>query len=893
MKRLFKEPPGLTTQLFTPMLALVVVMGIFIFAWSFYLSKTTLENELSIDNEKTESIVSLALNNTLEDIKDDLIEMTLDSNFKEAISNNDGSHLDQKMYEFMNSKQGYLLDVMTVYREGQKWVEAGIIELPIVQLRNKFKNTMSTSPAWGYLSFRSLKNIRTMLVCAVPIFNQQTGEVSGILYGGIDLNSNVSFIDRLKSASSAINGALISRHRLIISTSNPAKPEMKKLIDWTINIKPGEFKIDEELIYSTIQLLPEQADSPLLFSFSRLNPAFQSLKKNYMQNLGILLSLAALLAIITAWGLQKKILKALNMLTDYAQNVTSGERNTKFVPGQVKEFNQLGLMMEEMVSMLAENSAYISKLFSSAKAPILNCDINGNIMDMNPAAANLTGQTEGLGANKSLTSLFHNDYHIKITEALQQAIQGDLTPVLELPVHSGEDRIKFFIWTFSPVRMNPDREPDFILLQGLDVTENREAVKKANESEERLRQIIDLLPQEIFANDLEGKFLLVNSIKAKKMGVPAEDITGKFLPEIIKNPVEVTRIMEDDRLVIERNEKLLTEESFRDENRDTHWVETTRVPYISTDNNNPAILTISTDISHIKTVEQEMKSLNRELVERVTMRTTELENANSALLKSMDELRQTQDKLVETEKMASLGELVAGVAHEINTPLGISVTSASYMKEMTENLQESFESGTMKRSDLEKFLNTSGEAFENIMKNLERSASLISNFKQLAVDQESGDVRQVNLYEYINGILLSLKPRFKEYRHELNVDCPKGMEVNISPGSLMQVITNIVSNSLIHAFPDTEKGQITITARPQNNGVALTFSDNGIGMGSEQAMKVFEPFYTTARSSGNTGLGMHLVYNLVTRALGGNIECNSTPGEGTSYKIWFPEGKQD
>ncbi|NDV23084.1 PAS domain-containing protein [Desulfovibrio sp. JC022] len=891
MKLFFKKAPGLTIQLLTPMLALVVVMGIFIFSWSFYLSKTTLENELSIDIEKTESIVSLSLNNTLEDIKDDLIEMTLNADFRGAIITGDSETLDQNLYEFMNSRQGYLLDVLTIYRDGRNWVEAGVIELPIVQLRNKFKNTMSSSPAWGYLSFRSLNSIRTMLVCAVPVFNEHTGEVSGVLYGGIDLNSNVSFIDRLKKVSTAIDAVLISRHRLIISTSNPSKPEMKKLIDWTLDIKPGEFKIDEEVIYSTIQLLPQQADSPLLFSFSRKNPSFQSLKKNYMLNLGILLSLATALAVFTAWGLQKRILKALKLLTNYAQNVASGDRDTNFTAGQVREFNQLGLLLENMVSKLDENSAYISKLFSSAKAPIINCNTSGTILDMNPAAANLAGLNNNQVRNKSLDAFFSSDFHETISQALHQAVQGEFTPVLELPVRSNGREEKYFIWTFSPVRMDPTGEADFILLQGLDVTESKKAAKKAQESESRLRQIIDLLPQEIFANDLDGKFLLVNSIKAEKMGVPAENITGKFLPEIILDPVEVARILEDDRMVIERNEKLLTEESFRDEKRITHWIETTRVPYISAENNTPAILTISSDISRIKEVEQELKSLNKELVERVAMRTTELENANTALLKSMDELRQTQDKLVETEKMASLGELVAGVAHEINTPLGISVTSASFIKEMTETLQHSFESGTMKRSDLEKFLNTGSEALDNIMKNLERSAALISNFKQLAVDQESDDVRQVNLHEYIQGILLSLKPKFKEYKHELTVNCPKGMEINISPGSLMQVITNIITNSLIHAFPDTETGKISITAERSGKGVKLSFADNGIGMSAEQTLKVFEPFYTTARSSGNTGLGMHLVYNLVTRALSGTIECKSSLGEGTSYEIWFPEGE--
>ncbi|WP_319764181.1 ATP-binding protein [Maridesulfovibrio sp.] len=889
MKRFFKEPSGLTTQLLAPMLALVVVMGIFIFGWSFYLSKSTLENELAIDIDKTESIVSLDLNNTLEDIKDDFIEMTLDSGFREAIIHGKSNALDRTLYEFMNSKRGYLLDVMTIYRDGQSLIEAGIIDLPIVQLRNKFKNSMSTSPTWGYLSFRSLNKIRTMLVCAVPIFNEQTGEVIGVLYGGIDLNSNISFINKLKKASSAVNGALISRHRLIISTSNPSKTKMKRLIDWTMNIKPGEFKINDENIYSTIQILPQQADSPLLFGYSKLNPSFMSLKKYYMQNLGVLLIVATLLAIFTAWGMQKKILKSLMLLTDYAHNVSSDNKNSKFTPGQVKEFNKLGWMMEDMVSMLAENSAYISKLFSSAKAPIISCDTTGSILDMNPAAAKIAGVDDRHVWSETLDSFFPQDHHSTISQALHQAVHEDFTPMVELPFHAEDGEIKYFAWTFSPVRMIQDSNPDFILLQGLDITENRLAAQKASESEARLRQIIDLLPQEIFANDLEGKLLLVNKIKAKKLGVTAKNITGKYLSDIIADPVEVSRILADDRRVIKRNEKLLTEENFRDKERNSYWIETTRVPYISAENNNPAILTISSDISRIKEVEQEMKSLNRELVERVAMRTTELENANTALLKSMDELRQTQDKLVETEKMASLGELVAGVAHEINTPLGISVTSASFIKELTDNLHGNFKSGSMKRSDLEKFLSTSREALDNIMKNLERSAKLISNFKQLAVDQESDDVRQINLHEYIQGIMLSLKPRFKHYKHELIVNCPKGLEIRISPGSLMQVITNIVTNSLIHAFPDTEAGRISISAIQSNNGVKMTFSDNGIGMDSEQELKVFDPFYTTARSSGNTGLGMHLVYNLVTRALGGTIECKSSPGEGTTYEIWFPE----
>lgn len=473
-----KKSFGLTTQLLIPMLALVMVMGIFIFAWSFYLSKNTLKNELAMDIEKTRSIIELSLNNTLSDIKDDLIEITLNPEFKQAMESGTPDYIDQKLYNFMSSRQGYLLDVLTVYKDGQNWIEAGIIELPIIQLRNKFKNTMSTSPAWGYLSFRALENIRTMLICAVPVFNEQTGEVLGVLYGGIDLNSNVSFIDRLQKASSAINAILISKHRLIISTSNPTSNEIKKLIKWSTSINPGQFLIEDDLIFSSIQLMPEQVDSPLLFSFSRKNPAFQALKINYMQNLAILLSLTTLLAIFTSWGLQKRILNALKSLTDYARSAGKGERGTPFKKGHVKEFNQLGSTLESMVARLDENSTYISKLFFYAKAPIISCDLQGSILDLNPAAQKIAGFHGDLAHEYCLLNIFPKEYEHKLSRTLMLAAGGQTTPVAEIPIRSSTEEEKFFVWTFSPVQMDKDEEVIFILLQGQDVTERRKAMKK-------------------------------------------------------------------------------------------------------------------------------------------------------------------------------------------------------------------------------------------------------------------------------------------------------------------------------------------------------------------------------------------------------------------------------
>ena len=883
---------GLTFQIIIPMMGFLILMGGIIFSWSFYLSQSTIKNELTRDIEKTKSIVELSLDNTLGDLKNDLIELSVSPAFKKAIINENSDFIEQSLYNLISSKTGYMLDILEIFKDGKRWVDAGIIETPAIKFTKK-DNSLTTLPAWKHLSFNTADGSRSLLICAVPIANDQTGEISGILYSGIDLNSNASFLEDLKTASSAVDAVLISQNKLLISTNNPSIPTVRKLVDWADKSSPGNYVIKNDTIFATIQLLPNQAGAPLFFSFSRVNPTFQTIKQNFMKSFGIMLSLAIVLSVAATWIMQKRILTALKKLTDYANLVATGTSEASFKNGQVTEFNQLGETLETMVRSIHQKSTYISKLFSSAKAPIINCDASGKIIDMNPAAENLLKDNNKHLQSNNLKDFFPDDYLADINEYLDLAAYGHNPPLLEIPLITKSSGEQFFTWTFSPVKMGTNEDPIFILLQGQNITENKNAIKKALESEARLRQIIDLLPQEIFANDIDGKFLLVNENKAERLHNSADFITGKLLSEIISNHDEVLRIQEDNRRVIDLNERLSLEESYIDTDRNIHWFETTKVPYTSAATNVQAILTISMDITRIKEAENSLQHINRELVDRVSMRTVELENANTALMKSMDELRQTQNKLVETEKMASLGELVAGIAHEVNTPLGIGVTGTSYLKEITDNLQSQFSDNSLKKSDLEKYIATSSVALVNIVKNLDRAAKLISDFKQLAVDQSSDDLRDINLYDYIQGILISLKPKLNDHNHVLEVNCPKNLDITISPGSLMLVLSNLITNSITHAFPDTDHGLIVIKAEKNGNGILFNYSDNGIGMDDEQLLKIFDPFFTTKRSAGSTGLGMHLVYNIVTRALKGRIECKSTIGEGTSFEIWFPANSSD
>ncbi|MCG8567108.1 MAG: response regulator [Desulfobacterales bacterium] len=266
----------------------------------------------------------------------------------------------------------------------------------------------------------------------------------------------------------------------------------------------------------------------------------------------------------------------------------------------------------------------------------------------------------------------------------------------------------------------------------------------------------------------------------------------------------------------------------------------------------------------------------------------ELEEANGRLQRSLERLEQAKDKLIESEKMAALGELVTGVAHEINTPVGIGVTAASLLETRTRELREEYDHGRLKRSELDGYLNTVAEVSQSILVNMEKAAELISNFKQVAADQSSEQLRRFNVLGYINGVLISLAPRYKLSGHSIDVDCPETLEVTSYPGALSRILSNLILNSLIHGFDGRDQGEIQLRVRPREKGLCLVYTDNGWGLDREQQEKIFHPFYTTRRGKGGTGLGMSIVFNLVTQTLKGTIHLDSEPGNGVRITLSLP-----
>ncbi len=299
-------------------------------------------------------------------------------------------------------------------------------------------------------------------------------------------------------------------------------------------------------------------------------------------------------------------------------------------------------------------------------------------------------------------------------------------------------------------------------------------------------------------------------------------------------------------------------------------------------------LELQAEVGRRRLAQEELSILNQELEERVATRTRELEGANASLSRSLQELKQAQSRLVQSEKMAALGGLVAGVAHEINTPVGAAITGVSFLEDKTSQMAALHRVGELKRSQFEKHLHIAEDTLRSVRISLDRAAHLIRSFKEVAVDQTSGKKRRYNFKQYLDEILLSLKPVYGRTSHSIHVDCPGDLFMHGDPGSIMQIISNLIENALLHGFERKEHGEIRIRVETNDDSSSLVLSDNGRGMTPEERDKVFEPFYTTKRGHGGTGLGMHIVYNLVVQTLGGAIFCDSVPGQGTVFTITIP-----
>jgi PAS domain S-box-containing protein len=427
---------------------------------------------------------------------------------------------------------------------------------------------------------------------------------------------------------------------------------------------------------------------------------------------------------------------------------------------------------------------------------------------------------------------------------------------------------RFWITYWHPLH-GPTGEIVGVNVAAEEITERKRAEAALQASERQFHTLADSIPQLVWMADADGKIYWFNNHWHEYTGTSAEE-TSTHDWQLILAPASLDDARQRWGRALEAGTALEMEISLLGCDGQYRPFLTRAVPLRDSAAAIYGWIGTHIDISERKRSEHEVR-IARDVAEA-----------------ALQNLRETQNFLIEAEKLAALGRLVAGVAHEINNPVGTSLTVASSLERMTASFAAEVAQGGLKRSSLNEFIEVTREASSQLVANLNHAAELIQSFKQVATDRNYSDKRIFDLGDLTEQVLLSLRPVLGKKNMSLDVDCQCGLTMNSYPGPYGQVLTNLFLNAVVHAFPDGGGGLYIKVQASGEDHVEIVFSDDGCGMSADVRRKAFDPFFTTRRDKGGTGLGLHIVYTIVTTCLGGRLNLDSELGEGTRIKLILP-----
>jgi PAS domain S-box-containing protein len=519
---------------------------------------------------------------------------------------------------------------------------------------------------------------------------------------------------------------------------------------------------------------------------------------------------------------------------------------------------------------LAEES--YRKLFEASVDGIYVTTPGGALLNANPALARIMGYATPRDLIDGIGDVADNVYVDPQARVEYQRLMERYGMVreFEYQVRARDGTILWLSDSASAVR-NEDGE--LIRYEGTvrDITDQKRAEDTIAEGRRLLQMVIDTVPAVINVKDNQLRYVLMNRYMAGIFGIEPAEAIGQTTADLMSR-YGAAKTDENDKRVLSGGKELgFYEEEYRDSSGVMRQWLVNKLPILDAAGDIENIVTVALDIGERKRVESEMRK------------------AKDAAESALRNLRETQNSLIEAEKLAALGRLVAGVAHEVNNPVGISLTVASALERKTANFTAEVARGELRRSSLNDFLDTSRDASSQLVANLNRAAELIQSFKQVAADRNYSDQRSFDLGDLTEQVVMSLRPGLRKHNLTLNVDCQPNLVMNSYPGPYGQVLTNLFLNSVAHAFPDGKPGTVDIQVRESGkDNVEIIFSDNGCGMSLDVRRRAFDPFFTTRRDQGGTGLGLHIVYSIVTNRLGGRLDLDSEPGGGTRIQMILP-----
>ncbi len=589
--------------------------------------------------------------------------------------------------------------------------------------------------------------------------------------------------------------------------------------------------------------------------------------------------------------------------------------------GEIQNYIALVSDTTELTSSrnaLRESEAHFHQIVSNYPQPIIVLDKEHRVIQWNKACEQFIGLTEKemIGTRDQWRAFYPSERPIMadiILDGGSQALMSEYyagkykqSPFIEgtyeaedfFP-HMGENG-RWLYFTACALT-NAKGEVVGAIESLIDITERKEAEAEAQRLNSELNQVIAAYPQPILVLDKDHRITHWNHACEKVLGGKAEEMIGTddqwkpFYPN--KRPIMADMVMQNDggESLIEdfysgkyRKSPFISgayecEDYFPNmgEDGEGRWLYFTASPLRNEKGEIIGSIESLIDITQRMQAESEVRTLNDELEERVQNRTHELKQANEDLHKAMNQL-------VTSEKLASLGNLVAGVAHELNTPIGNMLTVSSTLRDSAKDFEDAVKGGALKKSTLDNFLEITADSTSLMERSAHRAEELISNFKQVAVDQTSVRRREFDLRITIDEVLTTLGPTLKRTQCDIENLVPVNINLDSYPGPIEQVLTNLINNSLIHGFEGKDDGCISINATADEQFITLTYQDNGNGIPEKLMHKAFDPFFTTKLGSGGSGLGLYIIYNLITAVLGGDVKLTSEEGHGVKFVIKLP-----
>ncbi len=526
---------------------------------------------------------------------------------------------------------------------------------------------------------------------------------------------------------------------------------------------------------------------------------------------------------------------------------------------------------------------------------------DGRILKANGGFAQLTGYEAeyALGRTTVDLGIWANQAHrdIWISRLMSAGSLADY----QTSMRTRDGRLVVVL--LSATMLEIDGEPHIVALCK-DITERLQVQARIEKARRDLQAVLDAASEvSIIATDPDGLITMFNRGAEKLLGYSAADVVGKQTPALFHDREEMRQRQNELRARYGSDLEgisLFTALAVEQGSETRNWTyircdgvkKTVSLAVTAMRDDSGAVkgfLGIGRDITPQLEAERALETLNNELEQRVTERTAALQKANHELADAMAQLRFAQDELVRSEKMTALGNMVAVVAHELNTPIGNSLTVASTMFDRSGELARAIENNQLKKSALQDYLAAARDGNDILLRSLRRASELITNFKHVAVDQTTGQRRSFDLKEVVEDMVSVLSPMLRKTTFRLQLSVPEGIQMDSFPGPLEQVVTNLITNALAHAFDQRSDGLMTLTAAVEaEDRVLLEFCDDGVGIPEEHLSRIFDPFFTTKMGRGGTGLGLNIVHSIVTKTLGGQLEVKSRAGAGTQFTLHLP-----